>query len=98
MLQPTEQDHHSEGSEWHNYRNQNVFQPFRRPWRRTERLLEKKSDIIVFFRIFFANAKKSQRKYLPAARYACLLELMQKSANSEWHAFAVTALTVTLAP
>src|SRR5262249_45722021 len=42
MPQPGEQDHHNEGSQWHNYRNQNVLQ--RQQLHRIGRLLEKKSD------------------------------------------------------
>src|SRR5262249_31584459 len=56
MPQPGEQDHHNEGSEWHNDRNQNVLQPFRRPWRRTGSLLEKKSD---------RSAKNTQAHLIP---------------------------------
>src|SRR5437867_2527906 len=45
-----------EGSERHNYRNQNVFQPVRRRWQRTGRLLEKKSD---------RSAKSTQAHLIP---------------------------------
>jgi len=36
---------------------------------------------MVFFRIFFAKRKEVTEEV--STRYACLLEMMQKSANSE---------------